>query len=215
MSVFKNTHSFYTLFVYLLASLSLSGCGGGGGSDSVIPVVSLRTLDINAIGADLKISETFQLSVIGTYSDNSTRDLTSLVTWSVTDTATLGVSNTGLLTAISVGIISVTASLEGVSESIQVEVLPALDSLSITDISSTFKVEKIFQLTVTGTYSDGTSQNLTSLVTWSVSDSAIIEVSNTGLLTTISPGTSSVLAVFEGQSIERSVTVKYLIDLII
>jgi hypothetical protein len=213
MSVFKNTHSFYTLIVYLSAALFLSGCGGGGGSDPVTPVVSLRTLDINTIEADLKISETFQLSVIGTYSDSSTRDLTSLVTWSVADTTTLGVSNTGLLTAISAGIISVTASLEGVSESVQIKVLPALNSLSITDISSTFKVEKIFQLTATGTYSDGTSQNLTSLVTWSVSDSAIIEVSNTGLLTTISSGTSNVLAVFEGQSIERSVTVKTLIDL--
>ena len=63
------------------------------------------------------------------------------------------------------------------------------------------------QLSATATYDDGTTQNVTSEVTWSSSSSAVATVSSAGLVTAISPGTATVTALQGSVSGSTSVTV--------
>jgi hypothetical protein len=60
-----------------------------------------------------------QLTATGTYSDNSTQDLTTQVIWSSSDNTKATVSSTGLLTATATGSTTLTATLGNVSGSTQ------------------------------------------------------------------------------------------------
>jgi len=118
MSGLKDTHLFHSLLSYFFVALLLSGCGGGGdGGSTPIPTTpttpTLSSLRITPVESTLKKSETFQLSVTGTYSNNSTQNLTSSATWTVADAAVLEVSNTGLITTLEAGTTTVTATYEG------------------------------------------------------------------------------------------------------
>jgi uncharacterized protein YjdB len=180
-----------------------------------ISVKALLNLRISPASVTLAIASSQQLNVTGTYTDDSVEGVDSLVTWQSSDSSVATISTSGLILAISAGTISVTASLQGVSEAIQVTVLPHLVSLTINDVSSTMKVSDTFQLIVTGTYSDASTQNLTVSATWSVADTSVLNVTSAGLVTALSSGASTVTAAYEGLAVERSITVKALLDLLI
>jgi trimeric autotransporter adhesin len=69
-----------------------------------------------------------------------------------------------------------------------------LASLAITPANLSVVVGNTRQLTATGTYSDGTSSNLTSSVAWASSDSTVVTVSASGLATTVALGTAMISA---------------------
>jgi uncharacterized protein YjdB len=213
MTVLKNTNSLFTLLAYLFSALLLFGCGGGGGGGGgasvpipVTPTVSISSLDITSVGKSLKVSETFQLTVTGTFSDGSTQNLTSLVTWSVANSALLEVSNTGLITALSAGTSDVTAAFEG--QSIETNILiKALTDLSISPSSATLAIATSEKLTVTGLYSDNSNETLNSLVTWESSDVNVASISNIGLVLAVSTGETLITANIGELSSSLSVTV--------
>ena len=178
-----------------------------------ISVKALVDLSIAPTSVTLAIDSSQQLSVTANYTDSSSEILDNVVTWGSSDSSVANISTSGLVLAVSAGTVSVTASFEGVSTAIQITVLPSLMSLSVTEVSSTLKVAKTFQLTLTGNYSDSSTQDLSSVATWSVADSAVLEVSSSGLVTASSAGTSMVTVAYQGLSIERSISVKALVDL--
>jgi uncharacterized protein YjdB len=180
-----------------------------------IAIKALVDLRISPPSLTLAIASSQQLSVTGTYTDDSVEDVESLVTWQSSDSSVATISTSGVVIAISAGTTSVTASLQGVSEAIQVTVLPNLVSLSINDVSSNLKVSDTFQLIVTGTYSDASTQNLTASAAWSVADTSVLEVTSTGSVTGLSAGTTMVTAAYAGLAVERSITVKDLLELLI
>ena len=204
MLLLKNIHLFYTFPICLFAAFLLSGCGGG--SDPAAPTVSFRSLDITTVESSLKVSETFQLTVTGNYSDGSKRNLTSLVTWSIADSAILEVSNTGLITALSAGASNVTAAFEGrtIERSVAVK---ALAGLSISPTSVTLAITSSEQLTVTGQYTDNTNETLNGLVTWGSSDSSVASISVSEKVLAVSVGTISITASLGEVIASLSVTV--------
>ncbi len=71
---------------------------------------------------------------------------------------------------------------------------PALSSLSIGPSSITLFIGQTHQLTVTATYSDGTTGDLTDAVSWQSSNQAIATVSLQGVATGDAPGTVTLTA---------------------
>ena len=57
---------------------------------------------------------------------------------------------------------------------------PTLSSISVTSASSSVTVGQTIQLTATGTYSDGSAQNLTNSATWSSSSASVATISAFG-----------------------------------
>jgi hypothetical protein len=198
MTVLKITNSLFTLLAYLFSALLLFGCGGGGGGGTSVPIpvtptFSISSLDITSVGKSLKVSETFQLTVTGAFSDGSTQNLTSQVTWSVADSAVFEVSNAGLVTALSAGTSDVTAAFEG--QSIETNILvKALTDLRISPSSATLAIATSEKLTVTGLYSDNSNETLNSLVTWESSDVNVATISNFGLVIAVSTGETLIRA---------------------
>ena len=101
-----------------------SGGGGGGSSTSAAKLISIAVTPANL---SLDSGKTAQFTAIGTYSDNTTEDVTASVTWSSSNTAVATISNTtgsnGLATTLITGTTTITASLGGTSGSALLTVL--------------------------------------------------------------------------------------------
>lgn len=88
------------MFAALASALFLAACGGGGGGSST-PGVTLQSIAVTPQGQSSALNSRVQLTATGTYSDNTTQNITTSVTWSSSNSAlaTVGV-NTGLVTPV-------------------------------------------------------------------------------------------------------------------
>lgn len=146
---------------------------------------------------------TQQFTATGTYTDNSTQDITASVTWTSSSTATATISNAnankGLATAVAVGTTSVSAALGSVSGMATFEVTAAtLVSLDVTPKAATVAAGRSQQYAAVGTYTDGSTQTLTNSVTWSSDNTAVATISNAdgsrGLASSTAQGTAQIKA---------------------
>jgi hypothetical protein len=75
---------------------------------------------------------------------------------------------------------------------------PALQSLAVTPANPSIGIGGIQQFTATGTFSDGSTQNLTTSVTWASSSTGVATISNTsgtqGRATGVATGTTTISA---------------------
>jgi len=97
------------------------------------PAATLTSIAVTPANPSINVGATQQFTATGTYSDNSTQNLTSQVTW-VSATPTLATINAaGLATGVSAGTSSISATLSGISGSTVLTVQAA--PLSITTVS--------------------------------------------------------------------------------
>lgn len=75
----------------------------------------------------VKLDQTAQLQLTGQYSDNSTANVTNSATWQTQYSSVLTVQN-GLITPVQIGQARVTASLDGYSQSVVVDIVAADDN---------------------------------------------------------------------------------------
>ena len=180
-----------------------------GASDefAVASAASLQSIAVTPGNASLATAATTQFTAIGTFSDNSTQNLTNQVTWSSSASSVATVSNTlgsqGLATVNGPGSTTISASLNGISGSTKLTgTAVALQSIRITPARPFVGVGHTEQFTATGTYSDNTTQDLTSTVTWSSGITAVATISSAagsrGLATAVGVGTSTIAATSGG-----------------
>lgn len=158
----------------------------------------LVSLQIAPARPSLPVGTTLQLAVTGLFTDGTQQDLTAQAAWSSATPGTATVTAGGLLSALAEGNADVTAGLGGVSTTAQVAVTDAvLQAITLTPASPSLARGTQVALTATGSFSDGTTQDLTTSVTWS-SDSGAVGVSNAtggkGLVSGLAVGASGVSA---------------------
>jgi PKD repeat protein len=71
---------------------------------------------------------------------------------------------------------------------------PTLSSIAVTPASATIPVGGTQQFTATGTYSNGTTQNLTGQVTWTSASTAVASINAAGLATGLGAGQAAISA---------------------
>lgn len=140
-----------------------------------------------------------QFSASGTYTDNSTRDLTTTASWSSASAAVAAVDNNGLASTAGTGTTVITATSAGVSGTATLTVNPAaLVSIVVTTTNPSIPVGTTAQFSATGTYTDNSTQNLTASVHWSTDTPAVATISNAsgsqGLVSALAPGSVNVQA---------------------
>jgi trimeric autotransporter adhesin len=122
---------------------------------------------------------TQQFTATGTYTDGSTTDITSSVTWTTSDGTVTTVNASGLATAVDVGTATITATSGAISDGESLTVTPAaLVSISVVPNSTSFSKTATKQYTAIGTYTDSTTSNITASVTWSSSSTSTATISN-------------------------------------
>jgi uncharacterized protein YjdB len=190
--------------VTITASLS----GASGTTSVTVTSAILTAISVGVPSPSLALGETEQLSATGLYSDNSTQDLTSQVSWQSSDASVASVNSTGLVTAIKKGSVSVTATYHSLSGAGTVTVdSAALSSIAITPTVFSIASGQSKQLSVQAVYSDGTTQDVTAQVTWNSATTAVATVNSNGLVTGGSPGTSTITATYASKQATALVTV--------
>jgi len=180
-----------------IGATSISAVYESEGASSILTVAppALASIAVTPRTPSLTPKHSVQLSAIGIFTDGTSQDLSSAVTWSSTPTSVLTISATGLATANSPGAATVTASEGSITGSDALAVaLPALVSIAVTPRNPSLTPKHSIQLSATGTFTDGTTQDLSSAVTWSSTPTSVLTINATGLATANSPGAATVTA---------------------
>ena len=179
--------------------------GGRGATTGVVQVTaaSLVSVAVSPNSAQIADGATQQFTLTGTYSDGTTSDLSASATWtsSAPGTATIG-AMTGLATGVTTGGVQFTATYNGQSATTgTVQITPAaLVSIAITPTMAQIAKGTSQQFVATGTYSDGSTSNISSSVTWGSSNGSAVSINATGLATGVGVGSTQITASFSGQS---------------
>ena len=178
------------------------------------PAVTLSSIAVAPVNQTITIGATQQFTATGTYSDGSTQSLTSQAAWSSTSTGVAGISSGGLATAVAVGSTTISAALSGVTGSTSLTVQaappppPTLSSIALTPAGQTILVGATQQFTATGTYSDGSTQSLTSQAAWSSTSTGVAGISSGGLATAVAVGSTTISATLSGVAGSTGLTVQ-------
>jgi hypothetical protein len=134
------------------------------------------------------------------------------VAWSSSATNVASITSYGQVTGQSAGTATITAQQGTVSGSAAVLVASStLNSVQITPANATVAEQTGTQFNAVGTFSDGSTQNLTGSVNWTSSPASVATVSNApsteGLATGIATGNATITALFAGLAGQASLTV--------
>jgi uncharacterized protein YjdB len=181
---------------------TLSGVSG----TTTVTVPALSSIAVTPANPSVLPGGTQQFVATGTYVGGGTETITGQVTWSsgTTSVATIN-SSSGLATMTGVGSSTITAKQGSITGTTTLTVPPLL-SIAVTPAAPTINVAATQQFTATGTYQGGGTQNITSQVTWSSSNTSVATISSSGLATALLGGTSTISAVESGVTGENTVS---------
>jgi hypothetical protein len=171
-----------------------SGMVRGNTTLTVGPAV-LGSIAVTPANPSIPKGLTQQFTATGTYSDGSTQNLTTSVTWTSATTAVATISANGLATGVAQGTSQISATTAGVTGSTTLTVAPAaLTSIAVTPANPSIPKGNKQQFTATGTYTDGSTLDITSSATWASSNSSVATITTGGLATAKAQGTSQISA---------------------
>jgi len=190
------------------SQVSASSGGLTGSTTLTVGPATLVAIAVTPANPSIAMGTTQQFTATGTYSDSSTQNLTNSVSWSSSDTSVATITSGGLATAVKQGSTTISASGE-VTGSTTLAVGPAtLVSVAVTPANPSIPKGTTQPFSATGTYSDGSTLDLTSSATWVSSNTAVATISSGGLASGVAQGTSQVSASSGGLTGSTTLTVR-------
>ena len=153
------------------------------------------------------VGTTGALTLYADFTDGSRQDVTREATWVSADPEVAVVITSGLLAGqgrlVGVGTTTGSATYEGLTDTVPVTVTPAeLVDYAVTPVDAITAAGTSVTYQAMGTYTDGSSQDLTLESSWSSSDTAIAAVGSDGVANTYSAGSTTISATYNGISAE-------------
>ncbi|HEY1256961.1 MAG TPA: Ig-like domain-containing protein, partial [Terracidiphilus sp.] len=191
--------SFVLLSSLICVVFTLAGCGGS--STAASP--TLQSIAVTPAAPSIAKGLTQQFTAKGTYSDSSTQDITTSVTWSSSDSSKATISaSSGLATALAAGTTNITASLSGVTSPADALTVtapaPTLVWIAVTPTDASVYEGHTIQFTAKGGYSDLSVADITSTVTWNSDTPATATIASGGVATAVAAGQTGITASLSG-----------------
>lgn len=171
------------LLYRLIGWFILAFCWGCGNQQ---PEIALTAIHILPAGHAIPLGRSLQLSAIGTFSNNSNRDISGIVLWNSSDINVADISNEsnekGLLKTIRKGHVDITATTPGNTICGKTELTimePVLEFISVIPPQASIHLGKVQQFQAIGHFSDNSTSDMTTVVNWSSPDTFPPTVSNT------------------------------------
>jgi 6-phosphogluconolactonase len=165
-------------------------------SSSSAPV--LRNITITPPTATITVgSQGVTFTATAYYSDGSTANANSLVTWASSNPNVAQVSG-GVVTPLNNGTTTISATATGVTAATAAVAVNTLVSIKVTPANQTVAISGTQQYDAVGTFSDNSTSDITTQVSWSASSSSV-SISSGGLATvssTATSGTQSTISAF-------------------
>ena len=197
----------------LLASALLAACGSGdAGRDAILGVdaATLVSVAVTPATSTVPLGAQQQLQATATYSDGSSTDVTAKSVWASASPSVASVASaTGLASGVSTGAALLSATYGGKAGSATLTVSAAtLQTLALTPATASIATGAPLQYVATGTYSDGTTRDLTASALFSADGSGFASIAASGgLATGASAGTATLTASAGGLSASATLTV--------
>ena len=149
-------------------------------------LAALTSVDISPDDADYSTGGQLPLTLTGSFSDNTTQDITNGATWSSSDPTLASVDPvTGIVTGLANSNgnpVTITASYGGMRDTTTVTVTAAVpESLPLTPAAASIAAGTTLQYTVNQIYSDGSVQPVTSGLSWISSSATTASINANGL----------------------------------
>jgi 6-phosphogluconolactonase len=182
-------------------SVTVGGVTAQGDVFTVLP--RLVSLAVTPANPSISAGRTVQITATGTFDDGTAQDLTTSVNWNSSDLGKARISNAlgsqGLVQGIAAGSTTITASSGSVTGSTTLTVTSSvLASIGVSPATPSLALGSKLQFSATATFSDGSAQDLTNVVTWGSSDLTVATISNTpasaGLASALGIGSTSITA---------------------
>jgi hypothetical protein len=139
-----------------------------------VTAAALQSIAVSPANPSILSLSSGSFQALGTYSDGSTSDVSSQVTWSSSRTDLATISNTGVATTLAQGTALIGASLAGIGGVTNLKVTGgSLTGITITPANPKLVTGSSGRLTATGAFSNGSTRDITGAVAWSTADPAI------------------------------------------
>ncbi len=168
-------------------------------------------LAVSPLNGSVQPSSTQQFMATGTYSDNSTGDVTSQTEWTSSNPAVATISSAGLATGVALGNTTISGNCQCyvVNTNLTVSSQAAtITSIAVTPATATIATGSTQQFVATATYSNNTTQIITTSATWTSSDDTIATVTSAGLATGVASGSATITATSGSVSGTAALTVQ-------
>lgn len=186
----------------------IAASSAGRSAVAIITVTAreVASVQVTPVAVSVRVNRTAPLQALTLDADGATLS-ERLVTWTTSDATVATVSAQGVITAVSPGAATITATSEGRSAQAAVTVTPEpVATVSIAPARDTLAVGTERALSATVRDADG--RVLTGrTVAWSVSDPDVASVSSQGVVTALAPGSVSVAGVSEGRVGQATIVV--------
>lgn len=169
------------------------------------PVVHTYTIAFDSSSASIIQGNTLQTNVI--CKDNDVTVSSPIVTYSSSDNNIATIDSNGLIRSVNIGTCNITATYEGVSAilSLEVKEKPHVYTISLIETSKALFVGNTHQ--IVSICSDNGTTVSSPLIAYTSSDTNIATVNSTGLVTMIASGRATITATYENVSATLSLTV--------
>src|SRR5437870_3897203 len=170
------------------------------------PPAPVATVTLTPASATVNEGQTLQLTA--TLKDANGNTLVGRsITWSNSNPSAAGVNGTGLVTGVTAGSATITATSEGKNGTSAITVVHMpVASVTVTPASGTVPAASSLQLTATPKDANG-NPLVGRTVTWQSSNTAAATVNGSGLVTGVAVGSATITATSEGQSGTSAITV--------
>src|SRR2546425_236632 len=168
LGVFRRGRGALSCLPSCLIILLLSCFSAQFGRTAVAQSKSKPTLTVSPTTATKAVGQTQQFTAMF-----GTTDVTSSAKWTSSNTAAATINASGLATTLAPGNATITARYKGRTATATLTVVArSLVSISVTPTNPSVAKGLTQQFTATGTYNDGSTQDITASVSWASSSTA-------------------------------------------
>ncbi|MCE0450059.1 Ig-like domain-containing protein [Brevibacillus sp. AF8] len=194
-----------TVSAYKAGTANVTAKYGGKTATLVVDVDVPQNLTADITTVAIPVGGAKQVTVKASYPDGSSaEDVTQKVVWSSSAPNVASVRQ-GLITGVSTGAATVTATYGTRTVNISVSV-GVMQTLTVDKKKIVLGNGKSETVKLTAAYADGTTKDVTDTATWSTASAAVAEVMN-GKITATGAGKTTVTGTFDGKSVSIAVEV--------
>ncbi|PJE81338.1 hypothetical protein COU58_03050 [Candidatus Pacearchaeota archaeon CG10_big_fil_rev_8_21_14_0_10_32_42] len=176
---------------YVFDFTTHSYSGGGGGSTSTPAPLVLTEITLTPSSRNISPGNAFQLDAVGL--DQNSNQFNTTINYTSSNLSVANVSSSGLVTALSLGNTTITASNGIITDSSLVIVVEAiLSSIEFSSSSGNISVGNDLQLNVSSY--DQNQDPIIALINYTSSNESVATVNSTGFVTTLLSGNTTITA---------------------
>lgn len=166
-----------------------------------ITSMTIQSLVVNPATPTIAVGTTQQFSLIGTFSDGvTTVDLTASARWQTSNYQDAVINRQGIATGVAAGSVTVTGSINGQTAATASLTISnaTIQNIAVTPATPTIALGALQQFAASGLFSDGSTQDITSVVTWSSSTPTVAVINQKGVASSASHGQTNINATLKG-----------------